>query len=74
MLTMTGTYEMLQLSATDGGMTYHLYAALPSAGTGYGTLSAVCDSELDKVLTRYGGTADFAFQRPPNMQSTCRPF
>lgn len=70
---MRGTFERLSLSATDEGVTYHLYAAsAPSADTDYGTLTAVSDSELAAVLSSSGGTAVFNFQPPLNMSSTCK--
>lgn len=63
---MTGHFDKLQLSATIGKVTYRLYAA-PAPQGGYGTLTAVSDSQLEAVQRSNGGTCDFAFQRPIKM-------
>ena len=63
---MTGSYDKLQLSATDDkGVTYYLYASL--GDTGYGTLSAITASERESALQNCKGTTDFKFLSPPNM-------
>lgn len=68
---MTGHFDKLQLSATVEKVTYRLYAATAPQG-GYGTLTAVSDSQLEAVQRRSGGTCDFAFQRPIRMHSSCQ--
>jgi len=76
---MTGTFDTLQLSATIGDVTYSLYAEPPPGevkdsakqDTVYGTLIAVSNSELERVLGDKGGTANFAFKRPLHMERSC---
>lgn len=73
---MTGRFDRLQLSATIGEVTYFLYAEPPpkevqdsdKQDTAYGTLTAVRNSKLDRVLGDNGGTVNFAFQTPLNMK------